>query len=281
MAPIRNALTFDVEEYFHAEVFTGVVPRAQWSAMESRVAQATERLLALLAETGTRATFFVLGWVAERHPDLVRAIVAQGHEVACHGYDHQMITRQSRAEFTEDIRRAKATVEDAAGVAVTGYRAPTFSVVRETLWSLEVLAESGFSTTRDLPTSTIARIPAAARVPHRGDRARREIPSFRSRPHLSDAIPGGGRWVLPPVPVRGNALGPAASTRARASGQGLLHPWRYRPRQPRLAWGAWPSPPLGNPAPPSAKLAAAAGLRVAPVRDVLATTGVMASGRVA
>ena len=139
-----NALTFDIEEYFHAEVFSGVVRPEEWASRESRVVGVTEQLLELLQEARTAATFFVLGWVADRYPGLVRAIAAGGHEVACHGYAHQMITRLSRCEFSQDIRRAKAAVEDAAGAAVIGYRAPTFSVVRETLWSLEVLAEAGF-----------------------------------------------------------------------------------------------------------------------------------------
>ena len=121
-----NALSFDVEEYFHAEVFAAVVRPEQWSDLESRVVPATRRILNLLADAGVRATFFVLGWIAERQPGLVRSIAAEGHEVACHGYAHRMITRMSRAEFTADVERAKATLEDVSVEPVIGYRAPTF-----------------------------------------------------------------------------------------------------------------------------------------------------------
>src|SRR5262245_24010065 len=122
-----NALTFDVEEYFHAEAYARVVDPRDWPRLERRVVVTTGRILGILAEARTAGTFFVLGWVAERQPALVQAIREGGHEVACHGYAHQMITRLSRADFAEDIRRGKAAVEDAAGVAVVGYRAPTFS----------------------------------------------------------------------------------------------------------------------------------------------------------
>ena len=141
---MNNALSFDIEEYFHAEVFSGVVRREEWSALESRVARTTELLLELLDEAATAATFFVLGWVAERQRGLIRRIAEGGHELACHGYGHQMITRLSRSEFASDVERAKGLIEETAGVGVVGYRAPTFSVVRETLWSLDVLADQGF-----------------------------------------------------------------------------------------------------------------------------------------
>jgi len=164
-----NALSFDIEEYFHAEVFSGVVRREQWGGLESRVARTTELLLDVLDEATTAATFFVLGWVAERHTALVRRIAERGHEVACHGYGHQMITRLSRSEFTADVERAKGLLEDAAGVGVIGYRAPTFSVVRETLWSLEVLAEKGFQYDSSIFPILHDRygIPDAPRFPHR------------------------------------------------------------------------------------------------------------------
>ena len=289
MGPIRNALTFDVEEYFHAEVFAGVVRREQWSTLESRVERTTERLLEVLAETGTQATFFVLGWVAERHPDLVRAIAAQGHEVACHGYGHEMITRQSRSEFTEDIYRAKATVEEAAGVAVTGYRAPTFSVVRETLWSLEVLAESGFRYDSSIFPIVHDRygIPDAPRFPHRLDAGRGlEITEFPlstvTRFGWRFPVAGGGYFRLFPYAVTRWALR-QLNVREGQPAMVYLHPWEIDPGQPRL--------PVGRAAQLRHSVntrATAAKLRrllrdfaFSPVREVLAATGVTVSRRAA
>src|SRR5437667_4301808 len=140
---MKNALTFDIEEYFHAEVFAHVLRPEEWPGLASRVVDTTERLLDILDYADARATFFVLGWVAERYPALVQDIAGRGHEIACHGYGHQMIQRQTRQEFAKDVQRAKTAVEDAAGASVVGFRAPTFSVMRETLWSLEVLWDAG------------------------------------------------------------------------------------------------------------------------------------------
>jgi polysaccharide deacetylase family protein (PEP-CTERM system associated) len=289
MPQIQNALTFDVEEYFHAEVFAGAIARAQWSTLESRVARATERLLALLAETGTRATFFVLGWVAERHPELVRAIATQGHEVACHGYAHEMITRQSRAEFTEDIHRAKATIEDAAGVSVTGYRAPTFSVVRETLWSLEVLVQSGFQYDSSIFPIVHDRygISDAQRFPHRLDAGQgMEITEFPlstvTRFGARFPVAGGGYFRLFPYAVTRWALR-QLNAREGQPAMVYLHPWELDLGQPRLGVGRVAqfrhSVNTGTTVSKLRRLLR--DFRFAPVRDVLATTGVVASGRVA
>src|SRR4030095_16456170 len=141
---MKTALTFDVEEYFHAEAFARVLRPEEWPTLESRVTRSTERLLDILDRERVRATFFVLGWVAERHPALVREIASLGHEIACHGYGHRMIQHLSRPEFERDVTRAKRALEDAVGRPVLGYRAPTFSIMRATLWSLDVLVEAGF-----------------------------------------------------------------------------------------------------------------------------------------
>jgi polysaccharide deacetylase family protein (PEP-CTERM system associated) len=123
-----NAMTVDVEDYFHVSVFDGVVPRSRWETLESRVERNTERLLEIFAETGVKATFFVLGWVAERHPGLVRRIAAQGHEVASHGFAHRLVYDLTPAMFRDDVRRSKACSKTAAGRPVEGYRAPSYSV---------------------------------------------------------------------------------------------------------------------------------------------------------
>ena len=125
-APVVNAMSIDVEDYFHVSVFDGIVPRSMWDRMESRVVANTERMLAIFEEFRVRSTFFVLGWVAERHPQLVRTIATAGHEVASHGYAHRLIYDQTPAAFRDDVRRAKAIIEDAAGCPVAGYRAPSY-----------------------------------------------------------------------------------------------------------------------------------------------------------
>ncbi len=214
-----NALTFDVEEYFHAEAFAGVVDPRDWATLESRVVGTTERILMLLEEARVAATFFVLGWVADRYPSLVRAIGRGGHEVASHGYGHQMITRLSRAEFAEDIRRGKGAVEDAAGTAVIGYRAPTFSVVRETLWSLDILAEAGFRYDSSIFPIVHDRygIPDAPRFPHQRPVGDGSAIGELDRRRGPVAGAGGRRGVLPPSPVRADAAGAALPERDRAA----------------------------------------------------------------
>ena len=123
-----NAMTIDVEDYFQVEAFASTIDRSDWESLPRRVERNTERLLQILAENGVEATFFMLGWVAERHPQLVRRVVAQGHELASHGSGHLRVDRQSPAEFRDDVRRSKRVLEDFGGVPVRGYRAPTFSI---------------------------------------------------------------------------------------------------------------------------------------------------------
>ncbi|MDX2042613.1 MAG: DUF3473 domain-containing protein [Acidobacteriota bacterium] len=139
-----NALTVDVEDYFQVEAFADVVRREDWPTWESRVERNTYRLLELLAERDVRSTFFILGWVAENHPQLVRDIARAGHEIACHSYQHQLIHTQSREEFRVDVRQAKFLLEDITGQEVIGYRAPTYSITERTLWALDILVEEGF-----------------------------------------------------------------------------------------------------------------------------------------
>lgn len=139
-----NALTVDVEDYFQVEAFADVVRREDWSTWESRVERNTHRLLEVLARRDVRSTFFILGWVADHHPQMVRDIADAGHEIACHSYHHQLIHTQSRVEFRADLRRAKLLLEDITGQEVIGYRAPTYSITEKTLWALDVLVEEGF-----------------------------------------------------------------------------------------------------------------------------------------
>lgn len=145
MKSIRNALTIDVEDYFQVAALAEAVRRDDWDSMEYRVEANTDRLLDLLDRYNTRATFFTLGWVAERSPELVRRIRDAGHEVASHGYSHQLIYNQTPDVFREETRRSKAILEDILGEAVTGYRAASYSITSRSRWALDILAEEGFT----------------------------------------------------------------------------------------------------------------------------------------
>src|SRR5206468_763279 len=141
---IRNAMTCDVEDYFQVSAFAPYIDRASWPKRECRVEANMDRILALFERNKVRATFFTLGWIAERYPNVVKRIVASGHELASHGYGHLRASDQSRAEFADDIRSSKALLEDLGGQAVLGYRAPSFSIGRDNLWALDELLEAGY-----------------------------------------------------------------------------------------------------------------------------------------
>jgi polysaccharide deacetylase family protein (PEP-CTERM system associated) len=240
---IINAFTVDVEDYFHVSAYAGVIDREQWSELPSRVARNTDTVTELLAEAGVTGTFFVLGWVAERHPDVVRRIVAAGHEVACHGLSHDLVYRQGRETFREETRRAKALIEDAAGTEVTGYRAASFSITRASLWALDCLAELGFRYDSSIFPVLHDRygIPDAPRQPfeYRTD-AGHSIVEF-PMPTIA-----AGRWRLP---VGGGGyfrIYPYAVTRAalrrinRRDRQPFVfytHPWEVDPGQPTFDAG--------------------------------------------
>ena len=165
---ILNALTVDVEDYYQVEAFANVVPRQEWEGWESRVEYSTNRLLELFGKHQATGTFFVLGWLAERCPQMVRAIAEAGHEVACHGYGHRFIGSQTRAEFRNDVRNAKARLEDLIGMEVEGYRAPTYSITADSLWALDILVEEGFRYDSSIFPIHHDRygIPDAKRFPH-------------------------------------------------------------------------------------------------------------------
>jgi polysaccharide deacetylase family protein (PEP-CTERM system associated) len=141
---VVNAMTCDVEDYFQVSAFAPFVGRDTWHARECRVEANMERILALFSDAGVKATFFTLGWIAERYPNMVRAIVDQGHELASHGYSHLRASDQGRAEFAQDIRRSKRLLEDIGGHEVIGYRAPSFSIGQDNLWALDTLLEAGY-----------------------------------------------------------------------------------------------------------------------------------------
>ncbi|MFZ1906537.1 MAG: XrtA system polysaccharide deacetylase [Steroidobacteraceae bacterium] len=239
MRPI-NAFTVDVEDYFHVAALSSAITRESWPAQESRVERNTERLLALLAERGVRGTFFVLGWVAERTPGLVRRIAASGHEIACHGFSHRLVYQQTREEFREETLRAKRLLEDLIGEAVLGYRAASFSVTRDSLWALDTLIDAGF-----LYDSSIFPIrhdryglPGAAPEPNRlsapSGRTLVEFPMSAAR-FLGVQVPvsGGGYFRLLPFWVTRAGL-KQINERRGLPFTFYLHPWELDPGQPRF-----------------------------------------------
>ena len=242
MTPIVNAMTVDVEDYFQASAFDRVVSRADWHGFESRVVGNTHRLLTLFDRHDVRATFFVLGWVAERFPELVREIAGLGHEVASHGFHHQLIYTLTPEQFREDVRRAKAVAEDAAGCAVVGYRAPSFSVVKSSLWALDVLLEEGYEYDASIFPIHHDRygIPDAPRHIHRIAREAGEIvevPGSTVRAGTANLpIAGGGYFRLFPYAWTRWGIN-RVNTVDQAPVVFYLHPWEIDPGQPRLGVG--------------------------------------------
>ena len=238
MTRVVNAMTVDVEDYFHASAFDRVVSRSSWATLDSRVVKNTETLLECFDRAGIHATFFVLGWVAERFPQLVRNIAAHGHEIASHGFHHQLIYLLTPEQFREDVRRAKATIENAAGCTVRGYRAPSFSIVRGSLWALDVLIEEGHSYDASIFPIRHDRygIADAPRHAHRIDTPAgsiAEVPSSTVRiGKLNLPIAGGGYFRL--LPYAWTRWGMARVNGAGEPAVFYIHPWEIDPGQPAL-----------------------------------------------
>jgi polysaccharide deacetylase family protein (PEP-CTERM system associated) len=237
-------LSVDVEDYFQVEAFSDRVDRASWSDHPSRVEANTRVVLDLFDECGVKGTFFTLGWVAERFPGLVREIVDRGHEPACHSYWHRLVYKLSQDEFREDTRRAKGLIEDAAGVAIHGYRAPSFSVMKNSLWALDILAELGFRYDSSIfPIQhDVYGMPDAPRVPFRVDTKAGPVAEFpMSTFRMSkfqwiggNNLPVGGGGYLRIFPFWMTRFG---VRRALQNGVPLItyiHPWEVDPGQPRL-----------------------------------------------
>ena len=239
---IVNAMSIDVEDYFHVSVFDGIVPRSEWDRMESRVCANTERLLDIFDEYRVRGTFFVLGWVGERHPGLVRRIAERGHEVASHGYAHRLVYDQTHAAFREDVRRAKALLEDACGRPVAGYRAPSYSITPRSLWAIDVLIEEGYRYDSSIFPIRHDRygIPVSDRRPYRIDRTAGtliEVPG--STTHTGGVnlpVAGGGYFRI--LPYKWTRWGISRVNRLEhRPAVFYLHPWEIDPGQPRLHAG--------------------------------------------
>ena len=238
MTATRHYFTVDVEEHFQVSAFADRVPRAEWPAHPSRVAANVDRLLQLLGAGRARGTFFVLGLVAERTPEVVRAIHAAGHEVASHGWDHQLVTQLTPADFRASVRRSKVLLEDMIGLPVLGYRAPSYSIVAGCEWALDILAEEGYRYDSSL---------FPVRRPGYGYAHGARDPHWLERPagRLAELPPATWRVLGVNLPAAGGAyfrifpyrLVRAALRQCEARGvPGVfyLHPWEVDPDQPRL-----------------------------------------------
>jgi polysaccharide deacetylase family protein (PEP-CTERM system associated) len=232
-----NAMTVDVEDYFQVSAFAGSIDRADWDAFPCRVERNTDRVLGIFADAGVRATFFTLGWVAERYPELVRRIVEGGHELASHGYAHHRVTDQTPAQFAADVGRTRALLEDIGGVPVIGYRAASFSIDATTPWAHRVLAEAGYRYSSSVyPVRHdhygMPDAPRFAYQPADGQGIR-EIPittvalGGRNLP-----CGGGGYFRLLPFPLFRWSIG-RVNRREGESAIFYFHPWEVDPDQPR------------------------------------------------
>ncbi|MDD5297574.1 MAG: DUF3473 domain-containing protein [Rhodocyclaceae bacterium] len=231
-----NALTVDVEDYFQVSALAPHIPREAWESTRCRVEANVDRILAMLDERGVHATFFTLGWIAQRYPGLVRRIVAAGHELASHGYGHLRASDQSHAEFLEDIRRAKGLLEDLGGVKVQGYRAPSFSIGAGNLWALDCLREAGYRYSSSIYPVVHDHygMPESPRF------------SFEARDGLLEIPPttvawagrnwpasGGGWFRLLPYHVSRRLIR-RVNEREGQSAMFYFHPWEIDPGQPKV-----------------------------------------------
>jgi polysaccharide deacetylase family protein (PEP-CTERM system associated) len=233
-----NALTIDVEDYFHVAAFAPYIDRNTWDSYPLRVEENTHRILEILGERGVRATFFILGWVAERCPKLVKRIDALGHEVGCHGYAHQAIFDGTYEDFEYDLRRAKAAIEGITGRALKSYRAPSFSITSKTLWALSVLVEQGFEYDSSIfpIRHDFYGIPDAPRFPYTRvvDREHviKEFPPSTLR-FFGTNIPVAGGGYLRLLPYQWTAMAIRRLNEVEKQPAMIyLHPWEIDPEQP-------------------------------------------------
>jgi polysaccharide deacetylase family protein (PEP-CTERM system associated) len=241
MSSILNALTIDVEEHFQVHAFETVVDRAAWDSYPSRVVANTRRILRLLAENGVHATFFILGWVADRYPDLVKKIATSGHEIATHGYWHELVYRQTPDEFAADLGQSLNAIGRAAngfdGLQPAGYRAPAFSITRQSLWALDILRDHSIvydSSIFPLAAHDRYGINNANRFASKTREGLWEFPVSTIRLGKQNwPVAGGGYFRLFPLWITRHAI-------RHLNAQGhpaviYLHPWEFDPDQPRIS----------------------------------------------
>lgn len=234
-----HIFSVDVEDYFQVEAFADFIPRSSWNSWLPRVQQNTSRLLDLCAAANVRGTFFVLGWVAERFPGLVRRIASEGHEVACHSYEHRCVFRLSPKEFRDDTRRAKDLIEQVTGKAVRGYRAPSWSITQKSLWALDILAEEGFAYDSSIYPirHDIYGLPGARCTPHELKLKAGNLWEFPpGTVHLlGQTLPAAGGGYLRLLPFWYTLLAIKQAEATRKPLVVYVHPWEIDPGQPRLS----------------------------------------------
>ncbi len=232
-----NALTIDVEDYFQVSALAPYISRSEWDSRECRVERNVDRILAMLDDHDTQATFFTLGWIAERYPQLIRRIEAQGHEIASHGYGHQRASDLNEAAFRTDIETAKKILEDLCGTAVNGYRAPSFSIGAANLWAFEILARAGYRYSSSIYPIRHDHygMPDSPRFAHHVHDALLELPITTLR-LFNRNLPssGGGYFRLLPYAVSRWML-QRVNTREQESAIFYFHPWEIDVDQPRIA----------------------------------------------
>jgi len=232
---VYNALTIDVEDYYHVEAFQRVIRREDWHRYEPRIYNNTLKILELLARHGIQATFFILGWVAEQTPGVVKEIQAAGHDIASHGYAHQIIYEQTPDEFANDLRRSLEIIEDVTGVKVLGYRAPCFSVTKRSLWAIEIMQSFGLAYDSSVfpILHDIYGIPDAPRHPYQIADGFWEFPMTTVRV-FGKNIPIGGGGYLRIFPYWLTRWGIDRANSAGESAVVYLHPWELDPGHPRI-----------------------------------------------
>jgi polysaccharide deacetylase family protein (PEP-CTERM system associated) len=243
MQAIPNVFSVDVEEYFQVSAFENLYPRDRWVAIPSRLERGLDTVLGVASAAGVKGSFFILGWIARHHPQLVRRIAAEGHELGCHSLEHRAVFSMNRESFRQDLREARAAIQDASQAPCLLYRAPSFSVTRASLWALRILAEEGIVTDSSIYPVWHDRygLPGAPRTPFR---------PLRDHPEFVEFPPSTVRWLGMTLPCAGGGylrLSPGGITRAairrirtedRHPALVYVHPWEFDPDQP-VASAPW------------------------------------------
>ncbi|MBN2062859.1 MAG: DUF3473 domain-containing protein [Deltaproteobacteria bacterium] len=230
-----NALSVDVEDYFHVEAFVSRIQRDDWHTFECRVERNVDLTLDILAKHHTLATFYVLGWVAERLPGLVKKIAEAGHEIGCHGYAHQRIHRQTREEFREDVRKVRRDITEQIQRPIYCYRAPSFSIVESTLWALDILVEEGFTIDSSIfpVRHDLYGIPGSLRFPYWRGSIFEFPPTTIGNGSIRFGVGGGGYLRLLPYKFTKWAIRKINETENQPA-MVYFHPWELDPEQPRI-----------------------------------------------